>query len=804
MEFLEGQTLADRLMKGPLPLDEVLKYGIEICEGLERAHKTGVTHRDLKPGNIMLMKSGAKLMDFGLAKATAATAPPASSLTMTLSGPSGDQPLTARGTIVGTFQYMSPEQVEGKEADARSDIFALGAVLYEMASGKRAFSGKTQASIVAAILASEPQPISAAQPMSPPALDRVVQTCLAKDPDERFQTVHDVKLQLHWLAEGGSQAGAVVPQVAGWRHRERWLAAVAVLSTLTALVFAVAYFLQPAHPAPLVRSSILPPENSAFVQGAGGYALSPDGSRLAFVAQSLDGKTSLWVRSLDSLAAQELVGTDNASLPFWSADGQWIGFFAYGKLRKTLASGGSVQEICDAPMGRGGTWNAQGTIVFAPNISGPLVRVSANGGVPVAVGKLDASRAETTHRWPDFLPDGEHFLYLGRNLSSEKTAALYVGSLDGSPARRIAEQSGGGRYAWPGFILYVRNTILLAQKFDAHSLALVGDPVPIASGVATTLYVLHASFDVSQTGEVVYQSVSEYGDVELEMMDRSGKTLSVIGTQGNYAYVRLSPDGQKVAVVDSTPGGSEQAIWLYDLKSNVKTRFSFGSGLSGNPVWSPDGSRIAFTSTRSGVANIYVKPTTGASEEKALFESSDDQRPKSWSPDGRYIAFEDRGSGFPAVWILPLFGDRKPYPLLNASYPTVLPQFSPDGHWIAYVSSESGTTEVYVTSFPEAKGKWLVSSAGGTSPNWRRDGRELFYAGANGALMAAEVSAKPGSFTVGAVRQLSERRVSQANALLNMYDVFPDGQRFIISAIKPEAVHTPLSLITNWPATLPK
>jgi len=287
-------------------------------------------------------------------------------------------------------------------------------------------------------------------------------------------------------------------------------------------------------------------------------------------------------------------------------------------------------------------------------------------------------------------------------------------------------------------------------------------------------------------------------------MDRSGKTLSVIGTQGNYAYVRLSPDGQKVAVVDSTPGGSEQAIWLYDLKSNVKTRFSFGSGLSGNPVWSPDGSRIAFTSTRSGVANIYVKPTTGASEEKALFESSDDQRPKSWSPDGRYIAFEDRGSGFPAVWILPLFGDRKPYPLLNASYPTVLPQFSPDGHWIAYVSSESGTTEVYVTSFPEAKGKWLVSSAGGTSPNWRRDGRELFYAGANGALMAAEVSAKPGSFTVGAVRQLSERRVSQANALLNMYDVFPDGQRFIISAIKPEAVHTPLSLITNWPATLPK
>src|SRR6516162_2687969 len=476
MEFLEGQTLAERLAKGPLPLEQMLKYGIEICQGLEKAHCTGVLHRDLKPGNIMLTKAGTKLMDFGLAKAATAGSPLSSSLGLTMSGPSADQPLTARGMVVGTFQYMSPEQVEGKEADARSDIFALGAVLYEMATGKKAFSGKNQASIVAAILASEPQPISTVQPMSPPALDRVVKVCVTKDRDERWQTAHDVKLQLQWIAEGGSQAGVPAPLVARRKNRERLAWVVAALALLAALGLAFIHFQAPSDTR-VVRSNILPPENNAFSGGivSGGYTISRDGSRLAFVAQSVDGKTSLWVRSLDSLSAQVLVGTDNASLPFWSPDGQWIGFFSEGKLKKSLASGGSVQEICDASLGRGGTWNAQGTIIFSPSIGSPLFRVSANGGVPVALTKLDTSRGETTHRWPDFLPDGVHFLYLGRNLSSEKTSALYVGSLDGSPAKRIMDVGGGARYAWPGYILFVRNAILLAQQFDSRKLSLLGD-----------------------------------------------------------------------------------------------------------------------------------------------------------------------------------------------------------------------------------------------------------------------------------------------------------------------------------------
>src|SRR5215469_11202741 len=404
MEFLEGETLAARLIKGELALDQVLKYGVEICDGLEKAHKTGVIHRDLKPSNVMLTKSGAKLMDFGLAKTISATGPPASTLTETISSPATDEPLTARGTLVGTFQYMSPEQLEGQDADARSDIFALGAVLYEMTTGNRAFTGKTQASIVAAILTSEPPPISTGQPMSPPALDRVVKLCLAKEPEERFQNVHDVKLQLQWIAEGGSQTGVPAPVAARRKNRERALAAIALVLAVAVVALGFAYLHRPTNDARSLRSSILPPENTSFAEGVGTatsvYALSPDGTRLVFSARSVEGKSGLWMRSLNALTAQELAGTENGILPFWSPDGQSVGFFANGKLKKTLASGGSVQEICDAPLGRGGTWNAQDVIVFAPTMGGPLFRVPGRAGGPPPVSDVGPSRGDPTHRGP--------------------------------------------------------------------------------------------------------------------------------------------------------------------------------------------------------------------------------------------------------------------------------------------------------------------------------------------------------------------------------------------------------------------
>ena len=607
--------------------------------------------------------------------------------------------------------------------------------------------------------------------------------------------------------ESGTQLGAA-EQVARPKSRERVLAGVAALFAVATLLLGFAYLHRPANETASFSASILPPENSSFSSsiGSGGYALSPDGSRLAFVALSMDGKTSLWVRALNSLVAQPLAGTDNASLPFWSPDGQWIGFFSEGKLRKTQSGGGSVQEICDASLGRGGTWNAQGTIVFSPNISSPLLRVSANGGTPVPVTKLDASRGETTHRWPDFLPDGIHFLYMGRNLSSEKTSRIYVGSLDSSIAKAIVDVGGGAQYAWPGYVLFVRNAILLAQRFDSRSLSLTGDPVPVAAEISALPGVLRSSFDVSQNGQLVYQAVGGSGEIELAVVDRSGKTLAALGPAGNYTNVRISPDSQKVAIVNANPESTDSAIWLYDLRHGVKTRFTFGPGLNGSPVWSPDGSQIAFSSSQSNAINIYTKPTTGAAEEKPLHQSADDERPRSWSPDGRYIAFENRGGGTPTVFILPLFGDRKPFPLLNASSPNYLPQFSPDGHWIAYVSYESGRPEVYVASFPAAKGEWQVSLAGGTLPQWRHDGREVFYVSPSGALMAAAVSTTSNSFSVGAVQQISSIRLPQPGLglLISVYDAFPDGQKFVASSLKGEALHTPLTLVTNWPAALPK
>ena len=808
MEFLEGETLAERLAKGPLPPEQVLKYGIEICDGLEKAHRGGVTHRDLKPGNVMLTKTGAKLMDFGLAKATTASAPPASSLTATLAAPQADQPLTARGMVVGTFQYMSPEQIEGKEADARSDIFALGGVLYEMATGKRAFEGKTTASVIAAVLERDPPPISAVQPMSPPALDRVVKTCLAKDPDERFQTVHDVKLQLKWIVEGGSQTGAPAPVAARRKNRERAWVAAALLFALAALALGVAYFRRPANNAPTLRSSILPPENTSFVGGvaASGYAFSPDGTRLVFSAQSVEGASRLWMRSLNSLAAQELGGTENGALPFWSPDGQWVGFFADDKLKKVPASGGSAQVICNAPQGRGGTWNAQGVIVFAPTIGGPLFRVSANGGAPTAVTQLDASIGETTHRWPDFLPDGVHFLYLGRQVSPNQPSAVYVGSLDSFSHKKVLDVLSEAQYAAPGYLVFGRNTTLFAQPFDVSSLSLVREAEPIAADVNTEITLLRTGFAVSQTGQLLYSSTGGASDIELIVTDRSGKRLSAMEAAEKTTTLRLSPDGEKLAASAPDPLNAGGAIWVYDLRSKVRSRFTFGAGTNSSPAWSPDGSKVAFASSRNGAFNLYIKPINGATEEEPLHATPEDERPQSWSADGRFLVIDSRPQSrqnSPEIAILPLTGYGKPFSYLNASYANSGGQVSPDGRWLAYVSNESGRPEVYVTAFPQAKGKWLVSSTSGTTPRWRRDGRELFFCRTDGILMAAEVMAGKDSFAVGSIKQLSERRVFQS-FVSAAYDVFPDGQRFIMAAVKPGVIHAPLTLVTNWTAELKK
>jgi Tol biopolymer transport system component len=811
MEFLEGETLAKRIERGPLPAAELLRIAVEIADALEKAHRQGILHRDLKPGNIMLTKAGAKLMDFGLAKATPPAVDLASSPTVSQPVPARPQqePLTARGTIVGTFQYMAPEQIEGKETDARSDIFAFGAVLYEMATGKKAFEGRSQASLIAAILEREPPAISTLQPMSPPALDRVVKTCLAKDPDERFQTAHDLRMQLQWLSEGGSQAGVPAPVAARRKYRELILAAVAAAGIVAAVFFGVLYSERtPAQPH-AIRSYVKPAANlnfTAFNGGPAGFALSPDGLRLAYVASAPDGKSALWVRALDSLPAQPLAGTAGAVFPFWSPDSRFIGFFAGGKLKKIEASGGPPLTLCDAPTARGGTWNQEGIIVFAPNFTGSLFRVSAVGGAATAVTTLDPSRNESTHRWPYFLPDGRHFLYLAGNPFTPKespTNVILVGSLDSRESKLLLHVQSNAIFA-SGHILFLRQSTLMAQPFDTKRLDFTGDAFPVGDQVQDVATRVQGIFSASENGILAYSEATQGGDRQLLWLDRNGKQAGAVPGTDAYSDPHISPDGKRLAFSLESPAFD---IWVYDVMRGVKTRFTFSSASSaGNlaPLWSPDGRRIAYTSVRSGKFGIYQKAADGSSGEEVLLEPTPEQvYPEDWSPDGKLMAYWKSQTGGAEVWILPLQGDHKSYPFLQSQSFQMAAYFSPDGKWIAYTSNESGRLEVYIRPFPGPGGKWQVSTEGGWYPRWRRDGRELFYVSADSKLMSAEVKANGTSLEVGAVRPLFETRPYYGLFSGSAYDVAADGQRFIF-AYEPQQSNSAITLVVNWPAALRK
>jgi serine/threonine protein kinase/Tol biopolymer transport system component len=794
MEFVEGETLAKRLEKGPLPLEQVLRTGAQIAEALDKAHRNGIAHRDLKPGNIMLTAGGAKLLDFGLAKPVVSPLANLATMTETMQ----DSPVTEQGTIVGTFQYMSPEQLEGKEVDGRSDIFSLGAVLYEMLTGKRAFEGKSRLSIASAILEKEPPPLSSIKPVTPPALDYAVKKCLAKDPDERWQNASDLASQLKWIGEGSSEVASLAALPSRRRWRELRLGGLSSVFILATLILAYAYIHRHIdQPAPLA-ASILPPPNTAFFWG---FALSPDGTRLAFAAQSVEGKRSLWVRQLKSLVAQELSGTGDASFPFWSPDSQWLGFFAGEKLKKIPADGGAVQEICDASIGRGGTWNSRGVIVFAPSGNSPIFRVSAGGGTSTPVTQLDPATGETTHRWPGFLPDGVHFLYLARQTSEKLPAGVYVGSLDGSLRKKVLDGPSDARYVEPGYLLFVRNTTLFAQRFALRDLKVEGEEIPIVSDVQRQAGMQWAGVDVSPMGQILYRSTGYESDNELIVSSRSGKLISPLPVEGSVAYVSLSPDGQKLAV-SVLSGSAHTGLWVYDLVRQLRTPFTFSGG--GNVTWSPDGSQLAFFTSRTGPFNMYLKPANGTGEEKAIHASPDDERPQSFSPDGRYLVYERRPTsrlGIAEIMILPLTGEQKPYSWLNAPYANWGGQVSPDGRWIAFVSGQTGRNEVYVSTFPQVRGTWPVSTTGGRTPRWQRDGRTLYYARPDGALIATEVTPGKDSFSVGTSVPIPERHLAWS-AYDATYAVFPDGQRFVAASIKEGSLHAPLTLLTNGTTAL--
>jgi Tol biopolymer transport system component len=787
MEHLEGQTLAERLGSGPLPPDQLLKVSIEIAAALDAAHHAGIIHRDLKPGNVMLTKSGVKLLDFGLAKTALPAVKSSSATSLPTEMP---RAITQQGTILGTFQYMAPEQLEGREADARSDIFSFGAVLYEMATGRKAFEGKSHAALISAILKDEPAPISTIAPMTPPALDRVVKTCLAKDPEDRFQTAHDIRLQLQWIAEGGSQVGLPAPVAQRRKSRERLAWVLAAAAAVAAAILGVGFVRRaPARPR-LIRFEIANPEGITTIDAP---RISPDGRHLAFNATDSSGKSRIWVRPLNALAAQPLAGTEGTTRPFWSPDSRFLGFFAEGKLKKIEVSGGPAQKICDAPSGADGSWSPEGVILFDGTPNDPIYRVSAAGGTPVVAVKTEASRKETTVAWPEFLPDGRHFLYRATGQKPEDNA-YRIGSLDSTESKALAPAQTLVTYTPPGYLLFVRDKTLVAQPFDAKALKTTGEPIPLAEHIGTDSVGL-ARFSVSRDGTLAYRT-GESGDRFL-WVDRSGREGGTVGDPGEYRNPAFAPGGDRLAFDLADPRSGKRDIWVRDLKRGVSSRFTFGAGGAFCPLWSSDGRRMVFT---VGV-DLFEKAVEGQGEEKVLFKSDEVKIACDWSRDGRFIAFSSQGKETSwDIWVLPTFGDRKPIPFLKTPFAELRPVFSPDGRFLAYQSNESGRAEVYVQSFPGPGGKWQISTSGGVEPQWRADGRELYYRAPDQKLMVVDIQTGSG-MTAGTPQPLFPGRFDMSIAR-NRFLPTADGRRFLTVAPLGREAMTPTTVVLNWYAEL--
>jgi serine/threonine protein kinase len=796
MEYLEGETLADRLSKGPLPIDQVLKCGIEICEGLEKAHRSGVIHRDLKPGNIMLTKSGAKLMDFGLAKPVTPASSASSGLTQTVATP--QHPLTMAGMVVGTFQYMAPEQLEGREADARCDIFALGAVLYEMVTGKRAFEGKTASSTIAAILASEPPSLSTVQPLSPMALEGTVKSCLAKDPDERLQTAHDVKLQLKWIQQSGSSSRlpAVAPTAGNPRSRIGWLAAAVLLLVVGAS--AVWWLATRETPSPMYFNSSVPfPTNYV--------ALSRDGKRLALVAYSDQAnKNVIWLQQVGGRGATVLPGTEGAAYPFWAPNGHSIGFFADGKLKTIdVASGRSAQSLTDAPFGRGGTWSKDGVILYTPDAWSGLYRIPSSGGTPVQVTKQDVAAFQVSNRWPVFLPDGRHFLYLACNFSGHLDKNwIVMGSLDSPERRPIVNASTNAVYADPGYLLYWRDDALVAQRFDLGSYSLTGEPHIVSDAVQYFPQTNFAVFDAAGKTLVAQTRAGRGANKsQLTWFDRHGKQVGLVGPPELVSNPKISPDGKRVAVDQIDTDGRHVNIWIHDLNSDAARRLGFGPWLEQVTVWSPDGKQVIYTANEKLFFSLYAKNADGSGSADLLVDmGTPQQSPWDWSRDGKYVlARKDH-----ELWYITM-PDRQTRPLLQSKLLVRNAQFSPDGKFVAYASSETGNWEVYVSPFPGFGSKWQVSRGGGEEPRWRGDGKEMFYLAPDGRLMAADVKSGTG-FEAGSPIALFQTHPRQPLSAMDFfsYDVTADGQKFLVNTKMDTTSSAPLSVILNWSAEMEK
>ncbi len=787
MECVEGETLAKRIEKGPLPLEQLLKYGAQIADALDKAHRAGIVHRDLKPSNVMLTPAGAKLLDFGLAKSAA---PAASLATLTVTSPT--TPVTQEGSIVGTFQYMSPEQVEGKELDGRSDIFSLGAVLYEMWTGQRAFAGRSHLSVASSILEKEPAPITSLRPLTPSALERTIKKCLEKAPDDRWQSASDLASQLKWISEGGVGSG-MAPVLAAKRRVSQWVTASLGVVTIGALAIA-GWALWRSRTFPdrtILRLTVTTPPNLPLLTLSSAVALAPDGSRLALVVLQ-DGVTHLAMRELSSFDLELLPGTEGADMPFFSPDAQWLGFFANGKLKKILASGGTAIVLANVQNYTGGTWLSDGTIVYTPDWSGGMYRVPASGGKPELLTPSEPGQEQDWQWLPEALPGGD-ILFTRKTGEGVEEGSVAVLSMKTRKSMVLIEKASNAHYSPSGHLLYTSHGAILAVPFDEKNLKVTGTPIPVLQGVHTVSGDL-ALFYVAQNGTLAYVPGGAAGNHNvLITVDRNGKQAALPAPPQAYEDLTLSPDGKQLAM--TIVGEQQWSVWIYDLQQKTFNRLTF-EGDNRDPLWSADGKRVIYSSSRNGRKALFWKPVTGPGGEEELLRVTAQPFPDSVSKDGRYLVYDILGvRDSTRFYLLPLQGERKPQPFF--SEPTLgstLGAISPDGKWFAYASGESGRQEVYVRRFGTSAGKWQVSTGGGIQPSWSADGHELFYRDA-GKIISVSVS--PGDdFVASSPHPLFQFPCVQAG-----HDYAPtrDGQHFVcIQQPQSEWTATQVNVVLNW------